>query len=175
MSDTKPCTKCGRVLPLSEFHKEKRMLLGRRSECKRCFGAAQKARHEANRDRHLLYARAWYLANRERILAKEAARRREDREFVRASTKRAADRRLARRKEHPERHRAHDLVKKAVGRGRLLRPEACQECGRVGRVEGHHHDYTKPLAVQWLCKRCHSALHSRYEGLTPRASIEAQP
>jgi hypothetical protein len=43
--------------------------------------------------------------------------------------------------------------------GRLKRPESCERCGKRGRVDGHHHDYSKPLDVEWLCRPCHTAHH----------------
>ena len=53
----------------------------------------------------------------------------------------------------------------AVRNGTLKRPEERERCGRkpkpdrIGRtqIDGHHHDYTKPLDVEWLCKFCHRA------------------
>lgn len=58
--------------------------------------------------------------------------------------------------------RARALVGKAVLRGELVVPEHCKECGMTNgdnRLEGHHHDYAKPLDVVWLCKQCHENLH----------------
>lgn len=43
-------------------------------------------------------------------------------------------------------------------RGKLLQ-EPCGKCGDP-RSQMHHHDYTKPLEVEWLCRRCHLAEHS---------------
>ena len=37
----------------------------------------------------------------------------------------------------------------------LAKPGACERCGKVGKLLGHHADYSKPLEVQWLCHVCH--------------------
>lgn len=60
---------------------------------------------------------------------------------------------------------ARAAVQAAVRAGRLTRPEACEECGTEGRVDGHHVDYARPLDVEWLCKGCH---HSRHPQLPDR-------
>lgn len=54
---------------------------------------------------------------------------------------------------------ARTEVYKAIKRGDILRPDACEKCGTVGRVEGHHPDYSKQLLVVWVCSRCHKAIH----------------
>jgi hypothetical protein len=36
----------------------------------------------------------------------------------------------------------------------------CQICGKSGELEGHHADYSKPLEIIWVCKNCHSHIHS---------------
>jgi len=56
--------------------------------------------------------------------------------------------------------RAHDLLNRARRRGKVV-PTPCAHCGAAGRVEGHHHDYFKPLDVTWLCRNCHRAEHKR--------------
>ena len=43
-------------------------------------------------------------------------------------------------------------------RGKLL-PLPCQTCGSE-KSEKHHDDYSKPLDVRWLCRRCHLAEHA---------------
>lgn len=51
-------------------------------------------------------------------------------------------------------------LKTAVNRGEIVRPASCQRCGKSeALIEGHHHDYAKPLDVQWLCPKCHAATH----------------
>jgi hypothetical protein len=42
-------------------------------------------------------------------------------------------------------------------RGKITR-EACKSCGEE-KAEMHHPDYTKPLEVVWLCRRCHLRHH----------------
>jgi hypothetical protein len=42
-----------------------------------------------------------------------------------------------------------------------MKPAACSACGLVGRVQGHHEDYSKPLDVIWLCQKCHGLRHRK--------------
>ena len=42
-------------------------------------------------------------------------------------------------------------------RGKLL-PEPCAVCHAL-RAEKHHEDYSKPLQVRWLCRKCHHDIH----------------
>lgn len=59
------------------------------------------------------------------------------------------------------------VVAEAVKSGTLTRPEACEKCGEIGRpLEAHHHDYTKPLEVLWLCRPCHRDTHRGLETLS---------
>lgn len=69
--------------------------------------------------------------------------------------RRAANRRRWRRKQDQERQRARKKLAYAVSAGHVKRADTCERCGAVGPTEGHHHDYDKPLEVEWLCSRCH--------------------
>lgn len=50
---------------------------------------------------------------------------------------------------------ARILCRKALKSGTLIRATSCQVCGSDRNIEAHHPDYSKPLDVRWLCKRCH--------------------
>lgn len=47
----------------------------------------------------------------------------------------------------------------AVANGVIRRPARCERCGETKHVDGHHHDYSRPLYVEWLCRSCHAATH----------------
>ena len=68
------------------------------------------------------------------------------------------------RTRHAEKHRAHCIVRKAILSCRIIVPVWCQRCGCVTELEAQHHDYSQPLAVEWLCSICHGRAHRRYEG-----------
>jgi hypothetical protein len=57
-----------------------------------------------------------------------------------------------------EKRLAHRRVEAALLAGRLVRC-ACERCGAVERVQAHHDDYSKPLAVRWLCAVHHRERH----------------
>lgn len=64
------------------------------------------------------------------------------------------------------RKEAHRILERAVAAGTVTRPDQCEECGgatafkdeRAG-IDAHHDDYSKPLEVRWLCRKCHHAAH----------------
>lgn len=53
--------------------------------------------------------------------------------------------------------RAKTQVWRAIKRGLLVRPTECSACHVTGYIEAAHADYTRPLDVVWLCRRCHRA------------------
>lgn len=56
-----------------------------------------------------------------------------------------------------EQTRAHKVVGNAVKDGRLVK-KPCECCGDE-KAEAHHDDYSKPLDVRWLCRKCHKKHH----------------
>lgn len=59
--------------------------------------------------------------------------------------------------------RARWLVYEATTSGRLVPPPACEGCGKDRPLQAHHHDYTKPLDVKWLCAPCHGKKHRKQD------------
>lgn len=64
----------------------------------------------------------------------------------------------------PHKAKARRAVYKAVKSGRIVKPETCQWCGSLERLEGHHTDYSEPLKVAWLCDGCHQIADSILRG-----------
>lgn len=61
----------------------------------------------------------------------------------------------------------------AIRSGRMTRPDECERCGAKVRVDAHHHDYSKPLDVEWLCRRCHTAHHAELRRVHPPSKVAA--
>lgn len=57
----------------------------------------------------------------------------------------------------PEQKRCYSLYWAAVRRGEIVRPKACEKCGKAGKIEADHRDHSKPLEVTHLCRACHFA------------------
>jgi len=143
----KKCKECGRELPLSEFYKYPRAADGhawRCKDCKRRYNQAHREQHNENQKRRL----------------------------------RAADRRalnesqMQHRKLHPERGWAQLTVQRAIRSGAMVRPATCVICGGSKKLVAHHHDYSKPLDVTFICHICHSLVHDIAEDFAARVVAE---
>ena len=133
----KPCIKCDRTLPLSEFYAHSQMADGHLNKCKDCSKRDAQDRYYAKFDQVQVY---------ERKRAKFPHRRRQN---ARVTSRM--------RERFPKKYQAHNAVNNALRDGRLTR-KPCQRCGSL-RVHGHHDDYSKPLDVMWLCPKHHKERH----------------
>jgi hypothetical protein len=59
---------------------------------------------------------------------------------------------------YPERISARQKVGRAIKSGKLTRGP-CEVCGETDQVFAHHEDYSKPLEVNWLCRKHHREKH----------------
>lgn len=69
---TKRCSKCGRILPLSEFDMRKRAKDGLRSECKQCHKAMQTQYYSKNKKKIAEHMAEYYAKNKEAIAQRQA-------------------------------------------------------------------------------------------------------
>ena len=65
------------------------------------------------------------------------------------------------RNKYPKKHKAHNIVGKAIKSGKLFK-EPCEECSELKGVHAHHDDYDKPLNVRWLCPAHHRQWHEKH-------------
>lgn len=101
---------------------------------------------------NIAVALEWRKKNRERYLSNE---RPKSRAYKRAN---------------PEKCQAHKAVAKALANGTLKKPTNCEICGVAAKLHGHHQDYSRQLAVVWLCPRCHKNLHQEMKRSATHAS-----
>lgn len=134
--ETKKCSRCGRVLPITEFNWSNKAKGIRQGMCRACFS-------ECNRKR--------YASDPERF--KQAVK-----EYRKRDPQAVLRTRLGTNKKHPTKKNAQKCVDAAIAAGVLTRPDRCFGCGcpdTEHRIEAHHHDYSRPLDVIWLCTPCH--------------------
>jgi hypothetical protein len=133
----KECFKCNTFKPLNEFYKHSQMADGHLNKCKQCAKRDVTEHREKNLEKIRAYDRErGKLPERIKLAAK----------VCRAW--RSADLR---------RNRAHNMVSRAIKKGKLTRMP-CIRCGAL-KTEAHHDDYDKPLDVMWLCTPCHKQRH----------------
>jgi hypothetical protein len=137
----KQCKKCLKTRPIDDFYKHSMMADGHLNKCKECTRADVNENRNANAEYYKHYDRKRYDARGRRGDSSSEATRRARAKWAR---------------EHKAEIRAHGIVSHAIRSGRLKRPEICSACPTRGKIEAHHEDYSKPLEVTWLCKKCHS-------------------
>ena len=69
------------------------------------------------------------------------------------------------RAKNKEKITARATVQTAVRSGKLAK-EPCYIC-KTKIAQAHHHDYSKPLDVVWLCKPCHNKEHKQQSPCPP--------
>lgn len=78
------------------------------------------------------------------------------RRYARADVKAASRAYFSAKKTDPQykiKRSARRKVSTEIEAGRLTR-RSCEVCG-APKTDAHHHDYSKPLDVRWLCRPCH--------------------
>lgn len=133
----KVCKRCGEDKPRSEYYRHPTTRDRLFARCKDCVKDKQLSYYESNRD---------IVLRRQKLYeARPQVRRRRVEQVARWTSM------------NTEKRRAHMAVRYAKKRGRLV-PEPCEVCD-ITEVDAHHDDYSKPLAVRWLCRPHHAAHH----------------
>jgi len=158
METTRICTVCKIEKSYDCFYKSKKGKNGHAEQCKVCRLAKDReyykkspeivlAKHERwakrNPEKILKNQRAYYERNKEKILDK-----------IRVSRKKNG---YANTKAYRKRNR--EKIELAIKFRQLIRPISCEKCKNNCTPQAHHHDYTKPLDVVWLCRKCHAEEH----------------
>lgn len=147
----KRCFKCLTRKPLSEFYPHPRMKDGHLNKCKDCARADVSARENYLRSSDP----AWTADERARCREKQARYRKLG--LAHKKTKAACDKW---KKKNSHKVKAHEKLHRAVKAGIVIKPSACSSCGDTEkRLHAHHPDYSMPLAVMWLCPKCHGMAH----------------
>lgn len=68
------------------------------------------------------------------------------------------------RMRHRERAFAQNKITKLIASGKIIRPNICSYdgCDETSKIEAHHPDYSKPLIIMWLCRKCHLKHHENW-------------
>ena len=140
----KTCSICGKAKPADEFYPT-------RPQCKECKKERSRRWAKENVEKKRSSRRRWREENVEKARAhgREEYRRKRQRGTVPPGD--------------PAKKKAQSMASS------LPRPSHCSKCGTEGPVDGHHEDYSRPLDVIWLCRRCHSRQHHQERGYATKA------
>lgn len=174
----KTCIKCNQTKPIELFatslnRKKERVYLNSCKECMREYKKSHyknnkqtyldksKRQREKNPDEYKEYMKNYYHSNKDtlKIKAKEYSQSERGKEIRKLCNKNYFSKENNRFK-----HYARRKVKIAIEKGELVRPSLCEICKCEGNIQAHHHDYSKPLDVLWVCISCHENIHHLNEG-----------
>lgn len=141
MPATKRCFKCGETKSTAGFYRHPQTGDGLLGKCKDC----------TKRDVNSNYRKTW--------TDKVAYERRR---WQRPERRRASTASLKRQKaRNPTKAKARNAVTNAIRDGRLVK-QPCAKCRATKGIQAHHHDYSKALEVEWLCRPCHLNEHGKW-------------
>lgn len=171
----KRCYVCEQILSMECFGKNKAKKDGLSDECRSCKKISDAKSHQKNRSKRLAKMREYRDKHREGLRVKSLRYSRSEqgrennnratRKYYAAHKKAIAKTTKRNQTEQREKYVSRYQASNAEKLGKLSRPAVCQDCGKEGRVDGHHPDYSKPLEITWLCKRCHGLRHRKAESL----------
>lgn len=83
-------------------------------------------------------------------------------------------------KENKQAYEAYKILRNALSRNDITRPNICEICDKKSDIIlGHHFDYSLPTTVIWVCPKCHRDIHktqpvtlTKLDPKEPRPSFE---
>ncbi len=142
------CFDCKEVMPAESFYVRGGK---RKGPCKECHKVRTKDWAAKNPDKRRANWRS-SAENRRELHNKEC------REYYRRNREARMASIQAYWAANPEKRAARHAVAYALKTGRLKR-NPCEKCGSTKGLHAHHHDYSKPLDITWLCPTCHGKEH----------------
>jgi len=65
------------------------------------------------------------------------------------------------------------MLNQAIAKGDISRPEHCQLCNKIGKIQAHHIDYGRPFQILWVCSCCHGQIHRKDHALNPSNNYQS--
>lgn len=152
----KACKTCGLTKGFSGYYKAAGTKDGLRGSCIDCEKEKMHRRYLLNKNSYKKAAEDYRRSERGKSVHKEASSRFRRTEKGKLAVTKS---RNTFRSRFPEKHAAHIALNNAVAAGRIQK-SPCSSCGSTSNVEAHHHDYSKPLEVDWLCRKHHKEKHN---------------
>lgn len=158
----KVCFKCKIEKELSCFYKHKVMKDGHLNKCKECSKKDIKKNTELKSEYYRLYDKERSMLPHRVKARKEYSKSEKGKEIINRAKKKWKQNNI-------EKIAAHTILGNRLAQGRIMKKD-CESCGE-GNTQAHHHDYSKPLDVVWLCSKCHSFKH-KIEKIKNRIGIK---
>ena len=159
----KRCSRCKKVKSGEEFHKDRSRIDGLQHRCRSCTKELDHKRYILNGDKIRDYSINYNKNNRAKRLewrTKNSKRIKEVYNLYRQ--KEDKEKRLQRvrkyEKKYPDRSKAKTAINNAIKSGKIEKG-ICAICDSNKYIQGHHDDYSKPMQVDWLCRKCHYLWH----------------
>lgn len=156
-SHSKVCRTCGESKSLTDYYTHKQMSDGHLNICKSCVKDRVNNHREENLGRIQEYDRKRGLLEHRRENVRRSYKKRKE-DPVKWEKELEYKRRYVKSEKFRQKRKCHEIVNNAIRDGRLF-VGPCQKCYNTHDIDAHHEDYTKPLAITWLCKKCHGERH----------------
>lgn len=152
---TKKCCTCKKIKLLSEFYRHCKSKDGLQGRCKTC-------NRQHNKTDAVMRYYAQYRKSDASKRSKDKYSNSDSGKINRAEYMKSDDGKLAfakYRSRNKGKIKAQGIIGGALRAGRITVPDNCEKCAGTAKLDGHHDDYSLPLLVRWLCRKCHKAWH----------------